>query len=493
MPQLPEELLWKIAGHLDVRSLCTARIVCKELHRCASGFLKVLQINSRDLQQPPSNMFTHLSGLTRVAVSVKDEYQLHLLAQDGIAPVITHVDLDRNPYWDAPIHLSAGQPDRWIPPHSLGHLLRLPKLRCLSLEANLSEVELLPDSLEELYVTNDVWYDVSPFTRLSCLVSLGITMPLDAYVHSFTNLTCLLSLRSLEVSCGLGQLGALSAFTGLTSLTVKARCTASLGTSIFRELVHLTGLLHLGVPFSLPAFNLPSMRDADLVCLGHLTKLTSLRLESVFPDDWVTGLFALIPLTGLVSLGLNCGQQASVVMSLLSIMNVEAFHSLALLNAGGDISFLQRATQLTGLHLDFGWRTCHSCYQPTLERAVARMSSLRSLKLEAHWSPKVFRLRRVLQLSTSLTYLCCTGDFTVGSDIKACASLPNLRCLILSEAAGVTPTCLPGLQALSGLHELSLLGTGIHSEDITSEVRAAFDAERLRRGWPPLKLQCTLL
>jgi hypothetical protein len=49
---------------------------------------------------------------------------------------------------------------------------------------------------------------------------------------------------------------------------------------------------------------------------------------------------------------------------------------------------------------------------------------------------------------------------------------------------------LPALQAMSGLTGLTLRNVYIGPEDLTPEVRAGFDAERLRRGWPRLKLEC---
>jgi hypothetical protein len=78
----------------------------------------------------------------------------------------------------------------------------------------------------------------------------------------------------------------------------------------------------------------------------------------------------------------------------------------------------------------------------------------------------------------------------VDTDAAACASLPALRTLQLSGIPEVTPACLPALQAMSGLFELTLFNTGVRSRDVTPEVRAAFDIERDKRGWPRLKLVC---
>jgi hypothetical protein len=61
--------------------------------------------------------------------------------------------------------------------------------------------------------------------------------------------------------------------------------------------------------------------------------------------------------------------------------------------------------------------------------------------------------------------------------------------LELSDTQEVTPACWPALQAMSSLTVLVLVATGIKSGDVTPEVRAAFDCERVRRGWPCLRLE----
>ncbi len=69
-------------------------------------------------------------------------------------------------------------------------------------------------------------------------------------------------------------------------------------------------------------------------------------------------------------------------------------------------------------------------------------------------SPGVFHLSLLLPALLNLTDLDYKGNFTVG-DLEACAALPNLRTLVLSGTREVTAACIPALQAMSGLDELT--------------------------------------
>jgi hypothetical protein len=68
-------------------------------------------------------------------------------------------------------------------------------------------------------------------------------------------------------------------------------------------------------------------------------------------------------------------------------------------------------------------------------------------------------------------------------------ALPHLRELTFWGMQRITPACLPALQAMSGLTTLRLGKTMVPMVDLTPEVRAAFDVERLRQGWPRLNLE----
>jgi hypothetical protein len=73
--------------------------------------------------------------------------------------------------------------------------------------------------------------------------------------------------------------------------------------------------------------------------------------------------------------------------------------------------------------------------------------------------------------------------------METCVALPHLRELEFWGMSRVTPACLPALQAMSGLTHLTLRDSTIHRDDVAAEVRAAFDVESIRRGWPRLKIE----
>jgi hypothetical protein len=176
-------------------------------------------------------------------------------------------------------------------------------------------------------------------------------------------------------------------------------------------------------------------------------------------------------------------------MPLLSTLNLAALHSLAVSLDLGDASVLRRATRLTHLELS----RCSGIENGNVVGSIlASLTGLRSLKLVftamRNQGPEAFQLTPVLQALTGLTKLVCGGNFVEPDDLRACAALPCLRSLGLGSWCTVTPVWLPPLQAMSGLTELSLSMPGWHRDDVTPEFRAGFDVERLRRGWPRLKL-----
>jgi hypothetical protein len=360
--QLPEELQWEIMGFLSVRSLCTARLVSKHFHRSASGHLKALRIDCTSLQQPPTTRFTQLSGLTRVNVSIEDDAQLHLLAHPNIAPVITHVTVERvmSLHRLAPLSLATSGIE--LAPNDLAHLKLLPKLRSLSLEGDIRNIDLVPLGLEGLVLWGGISGSVSPLTRLLWLTRL--TIHVQGTVSSVGSLTALLNLRFLRILCESGPPSMLSSLTTLRELILIIFGTGRPVGSIFSDLVHLTGLSDLMVPHSDV-----DLRLEDLACLAHLTKLTGLRLDGSTLAECVAGSSVLVSLTGLVSLGI-CG--GPIGMSLLSQVNVKAYKWLGLTGSCGDISVLQRAMGMTWLKLEWGREGADRL--PELGLTLARMS-----------------------------------------------------------------------------------------------------------------------
>ncbi len=478
MTTLPEEMLWTILGYLDLRTLCTARFVCKRFRQAGSGLFKTLQLDCGGLRQNPRTDFTHFSGVTHLSVCLESDSSLQLLTQPGIAPLVTHVRLTQT----SPGH----RQHAW----RLARLALLPTLRSLSIPVDLNDVVyVLPAGLEELILPTPIRRDAdaSPLTRLSGLTSLVLHgEPHAAAPPSLGGLTGLRHLRSLQLCTFPTPLAVLGTFTMLNSLTwLVSSCRVS-GTR-FPGLAQLTGLSRLKVssPWELgPEF---------VAHIASLTGLTSLDLSGCrFAWD-ATEVSALAPLTRLVSLGLFSGPFAR---SYLPSLNVEALQSLTLSHCGQAAEGLDRATGLTHLELAhrLGDLPCG------LDAVLASMSGLRSLDLcvmytdpgtaLAHVTGNAFHLSHVLRALTNLTRLKYSGPFTAGSDMEACVSLPYLRELEFHSMQRVTLACLPALQAMSGLTKLTLRHSLIHQVDLTPKVRAAFDAPRLLRGWPPLKIEC---
>jgi hypothetical protein len=170
LTELPEELLWTIMGVLDVWALCTARLVCKSFHACASGHFKALYPRCSTLELNPGTDFMQFSGATHFAVDVGTDSHLRLLAHPRFARVVTHIRLRSISLRDLPYG------------HNLAQLTLLPKLRTVSVPAGLPAVQLLPVGLEELVLRDSMKENPSPLTRFSALTSLDLQVSSRAAV-----------------------------------------------------------------------------------------------------------------------------------------------------------------------------------------------------------------------------------------------------------------------------------------------------------------------
>jgi hypothetical protein len=478
---LPDDLLWRILGYCDVLTLCTARLVCNRLRQSATCDLKTLYPNCATLEQLAPTDFPRFAGVTSLQLSIKSVSQLELLAHPRIAPVVTHVDVRLD-------HFLRYEPAA----RALVKVMLLPKLRSLCVtvhnEEDLCDIACLhPGGFEDLQVyanfeRPDVqgygFFDVSLLTRFTNLNSLGFDI-VDTAAPSLGSLTCLHNLRSLYIcSCDsvVGVLSKLTMLTGLTwSIWGLEKCE-----EIFRDMRYLTGLCHFEV-----THYYGRITGEDLASVGHLTRLTCLDISWCHFADSVAVSSALVPLTGLISVGL---QGNALGMALLASLNVGALRSLTLKSSCANLAVLQGATGLTHLAFECDWVDS----ERGLRAMLCRMSELRSLHL-SFWRDidpqNAFHLAPVLRVLTNLTELDYTkGNFDAPDDLMACASLPLLRHLVFQHVSTLTPACLPALQALSGLTELRLINNGIHLNSLTPEERLAFDVERLRRGWPRLRL-----
>jgi hypothetical protein len=472
--------------------LCAARLVCRRFCQLAVSHFKALHVDCTALQQDPTVDFTRFAEVPNFAVSCGNETLLHLLVHPRVAPIITH------------IHVKAfASPEAQIV-ESLAHLMLLPKLRSLSLpaiEGDLCNMLLLPVGLEELKMQCDCGWgpprgcrgirDASPLTRYTKLSSLAIDMAVKggSSVGSLTRLSCL---RSLELRGYGSASGVMSTLTMLTSLTwVVGPVYANQG-AVFHVLAHLSNLVQLRV-----GRTVKPIEDEDLASLAHLTGLTCLQIGGCMLPESLADSTVLAPLTRLVSLTLCCGP---VGMSILSTLNVEALQCLRVFRVEGNISVLQRATRLTLLefkssisyHGEFGvlhGRTENpDIFVPTLARMTGLCSLGLRLEQYGYHGLEEFHLSPVLAVLTNLTELGYSGKFAAQTDLPAIASLPGLLKLELFDS--VSFARLPALQAMSGLTRLTLHSTCyLQSQDLTRSVRARFDAERLHRGWPRLKLE----
>jgi hypothetical protein len=393
-----------------------------------------------------------------------------LLGHPRLAPVVSHIR-----FWRHPSHGS-------LNPDDLAHLALLPKLRSLcvnGVEIGLDNIRLLPDGLEELMIHAPYpWWDdrslndASPLTQFSKLTSLGVGLG-EGASQSVQSLTKLQNLRSLYLG-NFSAVGVLSTLTMLISLTWVLRSAVSRG-PMFNDLGRLTGLSELEL-----RNRYRKVAREELACVAQLTGLTCLRMFECRLAEGETASSALSQLTRLVSLGLDWTTNGPPVVTGVNLGNLL---SLKLWSVNGETTVLRHATRLTQLQL--------FCFESVALRGLGatlrRMSDLRSLMLLVNVVPatKSFRLAHALQPLTRLTELNYTGHFTVDSDMRACASLPSLRNMGL-RARTITPACLPALQAMPGLTQLAV--SSIKEADVSPNVVEAFDAERLRRGWPRLKL-----
>jgi hypothetical protein len=271
---------------LDVRALCMARIVCKHLCRSASGHIKALHPDCTALEQPVTSNFSQLSVLTHLMVSLRGKARLHLLGHSKVASLVTHVHLPRH------------GPDTQGT-EGLSQLMLLPKLRSLTLQAELHEVDLVPLSLEELYLMAPIQQNVASLARFTCLTTLGIKLRAGAG-QSLGSLACLDNLRSLLLSCGVSALRALREFTMLTRLLWNVQYDSHNQGNIFNVVGGLTGLSELKL------LNLGRGVTRDhLARLSVLTGLTHLEFNNPVAAH-VAGSSVLVPLTRLVSLGFGC-------------------------------------------------------------------------------------------------------------------------------------------------------------------------------------------
>jgi hypothetical protein len=393
-----------------------------------------------------------------------------------IARYVSHVELDET--------YDLGDAKLLAP---LKHLSQLRSLSAKPSEGGRCNLSLLPAGLVELAVRGPeeetCWegvQDATPLGRFTALTSLTMDTDFGAGA-SLGLLTRLINLKSLNIKTCPAAIGVVRTLTSLTSLTWLQYGESRQGETMFDDMAHLTGLSRLRF------VSWDDITHHSLECIAHLTRLSHLNMGSRSLADCAARSM-LVPLTGLVSLELECG---TVGKELLSCLNLEAFNELTAHNVQGPIHFLPRAGGLTRLELHCD----HRGSVEELETMIAGMTNLQDLRL--YGAGEHFKLDSILHALTKLTRLdyegslIVQGGFVPSRDLSACAALPCLRSLCLLAHLEVTCACLPALQAMTGLSHLQLQCTDIASRHLTPEVIAGFNAERRRRGWPDLKIECS--
>lgn len=450
-------------------------MVSKTWYRLASAYIKAMALTCSDLKLQISPAFAELTGLTGLGVSIKAEEHVCLLfAQPVLAQMVTHVHL----------HLPWMQPS-WPRENRglLAQLADLPRLRSLVLarpgDEEVGSMDSVAQRLEQLKVRGRIHFSAPHLTQFSVLQSLDVSLAKGAG-RDLRQLTMLRDLRSLTLTCGASAQRNFSVLTALTALD----WTVASGPGFVPVLV-LDGVAQLKALRSLTL----SLRKGWLMKkhaegISSLTALTLLDVRGLDFADCVASSPFLVPLTGLVSLAVACGV---LYLSQLPLLDLEALRSLTMLRAHGEATMLSRATRLTSLGLQLSQHRA----LVGLDVSLAAMSGLQFLSLYMEGQPlggPASSLASVVRGMPGLRGLTFSGSVVAETDVAACASLADLRSLVLVGARGVPPADLPTLQGMSGLSVLHLSHTGVSSEDITPDVEKAFNAERWRRGWADLDL-----
>jgi hypothetical protein len=87
---LPPELLETILGTLDVRTLCTARLVCTRFSVAASRFICSITLSAKDLRSRPNTNLDSFPKLSQVTDVAERDYGVvaHPLVRDAATEVL---------------------------------------------------------------------------------------------------------------------------------------------------------------------------------------------------------------------------------------------------------------------------------------------------------------------------------------------------------------------------------------------------------------------
>jgi hypothetical protein len=359
-------MLETILGFLDVRALCTARLVCIRFFTAASRFLHTLELSADRLCTGPRPDFRNFPRLCRVMIPCFDlaKHDLSLLVRSGVSDEVTHLGLE--------LPCPSG-----VPPSTHHVLPPLPKLVSLIVFKTTPNPGMpfeFPVTLRDLRLDNsNACPHADPLIRLTGLTNLRIS--LAGYKQKpFEALSALTALQVLFIQCESSLIPSVAGLMLLTHLTILSP-EGDKGWAhavVLASLSGLCNLAHLGVG--------PLLLER-LTQVGKITTLKSLKLDlrgghqGTNPDAVPVGF-----LSGLTSLALFCQHPN---LPFLQRFNVEGLSALDLscpLEVGVEaVAALGRATALKYLIL-----TCRSVNVKPVDLlpALSRMPRLQLLCLK---------------------------------------------------------------------------------------------------------------
>jgi hypothetical protein len=491
-----------IFGHLDVRTLCTARLVCNLFRNAASPFVHSVSVPARYLRERRNANFNHFPRLQRVRLSDVGTHDFRMLARPSLFNAVTELNLVLRP-----------QPSRHIVP-----LPPLPNLVSVTVRGFWGSPGILfSPTLQELLLDAPIARQhADPLTQLTNLTSLRIYLRHEAH-NPFHGLTTLTALQRLELECDAAFIACVAALTLLTHLRLwpPSDDEMSVDWSFYMDLAPLTRLhhlMHLGIGPGLRNLNTMPLTNVDnIVRLGpallelvtsqvfvlvQLTALKSLYLQLMeAPCAFYLEATTLSPLSGLTTLALSFW---ILDPSFLAWFNLEGLRDLTLvcfsrLGLEG-VAALSRATGLT--RLDFQNSVNHggpSGGLVDLRVPLLRMPRLQSLSLLA--TPALgTSFAESISVLTALTTLVWVGGHISNADVQRCLGLRKLQVLSLLPAVPasldlVTPETLSAVAKLPELAKFRITGIlGVHPQ-CWQGVQDTLNEKRHCKGWPPMDLQ----
>ncbi len=488
---IPSELLELIFGSLDVRTLCTARLICTPFARTASGFLKSLVLSGDYLGSHPDTHLRNFPNVTRVTVSGLHNTHLQVLEHPNLRDAVTDLSVTCAARGaDAP-----HQPHNAVRAGSLPPLPPLSRLTSLTvLSYALDQRYLFPLTLRELVLEEPVACTTAdPLRRLTNLTSLRVAV-LHERIRPFDGLTTLRTLERLEIKSSWSFIRTLGKFTTLTHLVWTPHVDP------FHQyiegqhpdltpLTNLQKLVHLGIG---PTFS--GLAPEDLAGFGRLPSLKSLDVAMVRGYRGLRA--AQVPRFDLTRLGLHCYYMEGPLMAKVKMEGLEdlTLRDASRLREDG-AKALERATGLTHLELS----DSSDAHAPTYDLLpiLGLLSRLRALSLQATKLPPSVTCSRVAQLLPGLTRLWWIGGSVRSDDVAACATLEQLQDLRLLPDK-LAPSGLSMTEAFMGLASRPQLTKlrmsevlGIRADFLTDDVVVQINSPRHERGWPALDLTLT--